>query len=197
MVLRTVPACVPARGEEELQNSTHARGTRAGTFAGDTPVDLWTVPACVPARGERGISKFHSRPRDAGGYASWGFAGGSLDCTRVRPRTRRKRNLQNSAHARGTRAGTICGKIGPNEILGVHHGSDSLGLRVRRTYGCSVVAGSAPSTRGSRDERHLFAAVGANVWVPVYKGNKCVDRAQMSELSSPWGAGGSMTWPIA
>ena len=40
------------------------------------------------------------------------------------------------------------------------------------------------------------AAAGADVWVPVYKGNKCVDRAQMSELSSPWGAGGSMTWPI-
>ena len=115
----------------------------------------------------------------------------------MRPRTRRKRNLKIPFSARGTRAGTICGKIGPNEILGINHGSDSLGLRVRRTYGCSVVAGSAPSTRGSRDERHLFAAAGANVWVPVYKGNKCVDRAQMSELSSPWGAGGSMTWPLA
>ena len=28
------------------------------------------VPACVLARGEKGICKFHSRPRDAGGYES-------------------------------------------------------------------------------------------------------------------------------
>ena len=51
---------------------------------------LWTVPACVLARGESGIVKFHSRPRDAGGYVSWGFAGGFWECTRVRPRTRRR-----------------------------------------------------------------------------------------------------------
>ncbi len=32
MVLWTVPACVLARGEEELKNSIHARETRAGTI---------------------------------------------------------------------------------------------------------------------------------------------------------------------
>ena len=51
-----------------MKNSTHARGTRAGTKAGASLAVLWTVPACVLARGERGILKFHSRPRDAGGY---------------------------------------------------------------------------------------------------------------------------------
>ena len=54
----------------ELENSTHARGTRAGTDAGDSLVVLWIVPACVP-HAERGIVKFHSRPRDAGGYILW------------------------------------------------------------------------------------------------------------------------------
>ena len=93
-----------------FENSTHARGTRAGTGAGESLADVWAVPACVPARGERGICKFHSRPRDAGGYESRVFAGGSLDRTRVRPRTRRRGivKFHSRPRAGGTRAGTIC-----------------------------------------------------------------------------------------
>ena len=104
---------------------------RAGTHAGTSSENNWyvadagpprsggpasatyqlfsdDVPACVPARGERGIVKFHSRPRDAGGYESWGFAGGSLERTRVRP-ARGEEEFENSTHARGTRAGTKAG----------------------------------------------------------------------------------------
>ena len=49
---RTYPRASSHAEKEELENSTHARGTRAGTKAGDSLVILWTVPACVPARGE-------------------------------------------------------------------------------------------------------------------------------------------------
>ena len=67
-------------------------------------------------------------------------------------------------------------------------------------YAESMVVPSLPEPLRPRSEAEtnvtFSAAAGADVWVPVYKGNKCVDRAQMSEFSSPWGAGGSMTWPI-
>ena len=46
------PRASPHAENEELENSIHARGTRAGTKAGDLLVVLWIVPACVPARGE-------------------------------------------------------------------------------------------------------------------------------------------------
>ena len=55
---------------EELENSTHARETRAGTKAGDSLVVLWTVPACVPARGEEELeNSTHARGTRAGTYA--------------------------------------------------------------------------------------------------------------------------------
>ena len=34
--------------KEELENSIHARGTRAGTIGGVALVDGRSVPACVP-----------------------------------------------------------------------------------------------------------------------------------------------------
>jgi len=57
------------------------------------------------------------------------------------------------------------------------------------------VTGYFAEPRNSQYLVHSTAA-GANSWSTVYRGNKCSDRAQMAELSPPWGSGGGMTWPI-
>ena len=50
-----------------MENSIHARGTRAGTKAGDLLVVLWNVPACVPhAENEEFANSIHARGTRAG-----------------------------------------------------------------------------------------------------------------------------------
>ena len=71
MVLWTVPACVPARGEEELENFAHARETRAGTKAGGSLVVRWWFSGLYPrasphAENEELENSIHARGTRAG-----------------------------------------------------------------------------------------------------------------------------------
>ena len=57
----------PRTRKKELENSIHARETRAGTKAGVLLVVLWTVPACVPhAENEELENSTHARGTRAG-----------------------------------------------------------------------------------------------------------------------------------
>ena len=55
------------RRNGELENSIHARGTRAGTEGGEAQADGWSVPACVPHAEEEELeSSTHARGTRAG-----------------------------------------------------------------------------------------------------------------------------------
>ena len=61
------PRASRTRRNEELESSTHARGTRAGTEGGEALVEGWSVPACVPHAEKKELENFsHARGTRAG-----------------------------------------------------------------------------------------------------------------------------------
>ena len=94
MMAGVYPRASRTRRNEELENSTHARGTRAGTVGGVAPVEGWSVPACVPHAEEEELeSSIHARGTRAGTIHARGTRAGTI-------------------HVRGTRAGTEGGGAG-------------------------------------------------------------------------------------
>ena len=97
--------------EEEFEDSTHARGTRAGTKAGESLGEGGIVPACVLARGGRGILKIPLTPAGRGRVrkrvSCWVRA---ESYPRASPHAEEE-EFEDSTHARGTRAGTKAGEL--------------------------------------------------------------------------------------
>ena len=162
------PRASPHAEEEEFESSTHARGTRAGTKAGELLGEGGIVPACVLARGGRGILKIPLTPAGRGRVrelaSRWVRA---ESYPRASPHAEEE-EFEDSTHARGDAGGYVSWRVTGrcldrtrvrprtrrkrNFEDSTHARGDAGGYIPWRTTGCSLLRTRVrPRTRRKRN----------------------------------------------